>query len=153
MPLYPPKAGCSMDKRSLAQLVFSQYCLVKLNIRCVLYIFCIILKVSFILIHERFKMMIPDQLWDIANSCFLVVAIFFLLLDVRAVYRDKKINGLAVPTRFFFVVWTAFTVAYWAHLDQWFSFYVEIALLVISVMYVSMIMYYYKKGDGDSTPP
>lgn len=59
---------------------------------------------------------------DMINGAFEAVGAFMLMLNVRRLWRDKRVAGVHWGATVFFTVWGGWNLIYYPGLDQWFSF-------------------------------
>ena len=74
----------------------------------------------------------------------ILTAGLFLLLDVRAIYRDKEVRGFSPISATFFAVWTTWSAVYYVMLDQYWSAWVATICLAINFLWLHAV-YHYRK--------
>jgi hypothetical protein len=82
--------------------------------------------------------------WQDAFNAFLeFAAVFAVLASVRKLVRDRKVRGLApshMAYGFFSASWFLY---YYAHLDQWWSFWVSALYWFTFAAWVVLALYFY----------
>ena len=58
---------------------------------------------------------------DVINGVFEALGGFVVLLNVRAILRDKEVKGVRWSPVGFFSLWGFWNIFYYAHLNQWVS--------------------------------
>ena len=91
-----------------------------------------------------------SQLMDFANAFFEAGGSIFILNHARVLYNQKLVRGMSLLSVFFFSCWGVFNIFYYSHLNQQFSWYAGIAVLVANTIYLSMIIYYKRKEKWNS---
>lgn len=81
---------------------------------------------------------------DMINGSFELMGAFFLLLNVRQLYRDKELNGVHWMPTFFFFSWGLWNLYYYPSLDQWFSFFGGLMIALVNLVWMSQIVWYAK---------
>ncbi len=79
--------------------------------------------------------MTPDQI----NGTFETLGALFVLNHCRKVWLDKRIAGVSVLSTAFFTAWGFWNLYYYPHLNQPFSFYGGLALVVANSLWVGMM--------------
>ncbi len=82
---------------------------------------------------------------DLINGNFEFIAGILLWLNVRKIYRDKKIRGIHVFPTMFFALWGYWNLFYYPHLQQWISFIGGIMVVVPNTVWVILAIYYIQK--------
>lgn len=85
---------------------------------------------------------------DMINGCFELVGAFILLLNVKALLRDKTLKGFNPWTTVFFTLWGFYNLYFYPHLGQWWSFYGGLAIVTVNSIWLSLIFYFWKKDCG-----
>ena len=81
---------------------------------------------------------------DIINAIFEIFAGLFLLLDVRAIQRDKEVRGFSPISATFFAVWTLWSAVYYGLLNQPFSCWVAVICFTINLVWLTTVYHYHK---------
>src|SRR4051812_4147101 len=69
---------------------------------------------------------------DLINACFEIVASIFLSLDYQALRRDRRVAGISVISRVFFVAWGVFNPYFYVVQGLTYSFIAGIVVCVIN---------------------
>lgn len=81
---------------------------------------------------------------DMINGSFELMGAFFLLLNVRQLYRDKELNGVHWAPTLFFSTWGVWNLYYYPSLGQWYSFAGGLAIVCINTFWLGQIAWYAK---------
>ena len=80
---------------------------------------------------------------DIINGLFEVSGGFFILKNVQQILRDRTVRGVHwLPTGFFWV-WGCWNIYYYPYLDQWFSFYGGLWIVVVNFLWLVLMIQYW----------
>ena len=71
---------------------------------------------------------------------------FFILNHCRVLYKDKELKGVSIISTVFFTAWGFWSIFYYPSLGQWLSFYGGIVITLANLLWVGMMIYYYKKN-------
>lgn len=82
---------------------------------------------------------------DFANACFEGFGSIFVLNHARVLMKHKIIRGVSVLSVAYFALWGVFNMFYYSHLEQAFSWYAGIAVLISNAFYLSLIVHYRRK--------
>ena len=85
---------------------------------------------------------------DLANALFEAGGSIFILNHARVLFQQKLVRGVSMLSVFFFSCWGVFNIFYYSHLEQQFSWYAGIAVLIANSIYLSMLFHYRKKENG-----
>lgn len=88
--------------------------------------------------------MIPDLI----NGVFEVGGGFFLLMNVRQMYRDKEVKGVHILPTVFFASWGYWNLFYYSNLSQWFSFFGGIFLVCVNTWWLYLMWYYSNSAES-----
>lgn len=83
---------------------------------------------------------------DLINGLFELCASLFILNNCRVLYVQKQVRGISIISTIFFTLWGLWNVFYYPHLGQMLSFYAGVGVLFCNILWVSMMVYYTKKG-------
>jgi len=87
---------------------------------------------------------------DIINAAFELFGAIFTWRNALQLYRDRRILGVYWPTWVFFSAWGLWNLYYYPALDQWFSFWAGVVLVIGNLAWVAMaISIQYGKADGN----
>lgn len=90
------------------------------------------------------------QLPDLINGLFEAGAVAFVALNVREVWRHRRVAGVHWLATMFFFGWGLWNVFFYSHLDQWFSFSAGICLCLTNAVYLFSICRFW---DWRRNPP
>lgn len=79
---------------------------------------------------------------DLVNGLFELGGAFLILLNVRALMRDKEIKGTHWGPVIFFTAWGFWNLWYYPSLNQWFSFAGGVAITVVNVWWLFLLWRY-----------
>ncbi len=79
---------------------------------------------------------------DIINGIFESVGGFFIGGSIIKLYKDKMVRGIHWPHPTFFTAWGLWNLYYYPSLEQWFSFYGGVFLVVTNAIWLGQIFYY-----------
>lgn len=85
---------------------------------------------------------------DIINAIFEFLAAWFLILDVRAIRRDKAVQGFSPLSATFFAVWTGWSTLYYYLLDQHVSCAIALVCLGINIVWLTTVYRFQNRGHG-----
>lgn len=79
---------------------------------------------------------------DLVNGGFELLGALFILLNVRALIRDKEIRGVHWGPTVFFTSWGFWNLFYYPALDQWLSFTGGLAIVAANVWWLGLTWSY-----------
>lgn len=82
---------------------------------------------------------------DLINGLFEFGGAGINLLNVRAILRDKKLQGVHWAPYGFFTSWGLWNLWYYPSLDQWFSFVGGAAIVLVNGTWLVLALYYIQK--------
>lgn len=83
---------------------------------------------------------------DIINGMFELVSALFLIKNIKKLYKDKILKGVAISPTIFFTLWGFWNLYFYPHNNHPFSFLGGIALVLVNSAWVIMAIYYTKKN-------
>ena len=83
--------------------------------------------------------------YDALNGAFEAAGAFMLTLNVRRLYRDKKVRGVDWRAYAVFAGWGYWNLLYYSSLDQWFSLAAGALTAAVNTAWVAMALYYIKR--------
>ena len=86
---------------------------------------------------------------DLINGMFEFAGAGINLLNVRAILRDKKLQGVHWSPYAFFTSWGIWNLWYYPSLDQWFSFVGGAAIVIVNGTWLALALYYIQKEKND----
>lgn len=87
-------------------------------------------------------MTLPDAI----NATFEGGGACLLCLNVRRLYLDKRLAGVALAPTVWFNVWGAWNLYYYASLSQFASWSAGIAVFVVNTTWVGLAVRYRRAG-------
>jgi hypothetical protein len=81
---------------------------------------------------------------DMINGSFELMGAFFLLLNVRQLYKDKGLNGVHWAPTVLFSCWGLWNLYFYPHLGQWYSFAGGLAIVCVNTFWLGQIAWYVK---------
>ncbi len=85
---------------------------------------------------------------DIINGCFELLGGILNFINVYRVYKDKKLSGVSLIPTLFFTLWGFWNLYYYPHLNQWWSFFGGLIIVIANLAWVALAIYYTKiKGN------
>jgi len=83
-------------------------------------------------------MSLPDFINGLFESC----GGFFILFSVIKLHREKTVHGVHWVHTSFFTSWGFWNLYYYPTLDQWFSFYGGLFLVLTNTFWLGQLIYY-----------
>lgn len=81
---------------------------------------------------------------DAVNGAFEGLAGFVVLVNCRRVMIDRKVAGVSAYPTAFFLAWGVWNLYYYPHLDQIWSFWGGVGVVVSNLLYVVLLVRYRK---------
>lgn len=82
---------------------------------------------------------------DLINGLFEAFGSFAILLSVLKILQTKSSKGAHWLTTFFFTSWGLWNLYYYYSLEQYFSWYAGMAVVVVNAAYLWFLLRYYSK--------
>ena len=82
---------------------------------------------------------------DLINGLFEISGGFFILMNVRQMWRDKMVRGVHWGPTLFFTSWGLWNLYYYPHLDQWISFAGGMFIVAVNAVWLAMMIYYWRR--------
>lgn len=89
--------------------------------------------------------MTPDQI----NGTFEFVGSLALWANVYRLHRDKQTRGVTWFATAFFMTWGYWNLFYYPHLDQWWSFWGGLSLVIANTIWLVQMLYFMWRNDED----
>lgn len=83
---------------------------------------------------------------DLVNGSFELLGAIAALGHLRALRRDKTVQGASIPAQAFFTAWGFWNLFYYPSLEQWASFAGGIAIVSVNVAWVSLALHYRRRS-------
>lgn len=84
---------------------------------------------------------------DLINACFELATGILLFLNSYKLIKDKVVKGVHLLPLMLITTWGFWNLYYYPHLDQWFSFWGGVVLVVANMLWFGLIVYYKLKGE------
>lgn len=82
---------------------------------------------------------------DFINACFDSGMVLLTCLSIKRITLDKGYAGLHLGSTVLFTTKRFWNLYYFASLDQWFSFWMSGALVVVTLVWLYLLLYYGRK--------
>ena len=79
---------------------------------------------------------------DLINGLFEGIGTLFIFASIRKLHREKLVRGVSWVHMSFFMVWGWWNMFYYPYLEQWFSFYGGVGIVLTNSFYVGQLVYY-----------
>jgi hypothetical protein len=79
---------------------------------------------------------------DLVNALFEAAGGLFMPLSIRKLYSEKLVRGVSWIAVAFFTIWGLWNVFYYPHLEQYLSFVAGLWLCGVTLIYLTMLIYY-----------
>ena len=79
---------------------------------------------------------------DIINALFEIVGAFAILISAHKCYKHKSAEGVSFVMTGFFFLWGLWNIYFYPSLDQVFSFYAGVVMVVCNLFYTALIIKY-----------
>ena len=79
---------------------------------------------------------------DLVNGTFEMAGGLFIILSIIKLYDDKKVRGISCLAVGFFAVWGYWNLYYYSHLDQWWSWYGGVLVVITNTIWLGQMVYY-----------
>ena len=77
---------------------------------------------------------------DLFNATFELLGAAFQLMNVKALLRDRQIQGVSWVPSLFFWSWGLWNLYFYSHLGQWASLVGGMALTVVNLVWLVMAL-------------
>lgn len=84
--------------------------------------------------------------YDQINAVFEAGSACLLTLNIRRLYKDKKLAGVSIIPISWFSLWGAWNLIYYSKLEQSLSWTAGIAVFVLNSSWVMLALYYGRKS-------
>lgn len=82
---------------------------------------------------------------DIVNGLFETGGAFFTWMNAWKLHKDKEIRGVYWPITAFFAAWGLWNLVYYRALEQYFSWYAGMLLVVGNIAWVAQAVWFRRK--------
>ena len=83
---------------------------------------------------------------DAINGCMAGGGAMLLLMNIYCVLRDQSVRGVHWLPNLYFTAWNAWSVYFMYGLDQWWSFYGFLAMAAVQGLWLTLIMFYWRRS-------
>lgn len=83
---------------------------------------------------------------DLANGLFELGGAAFQLLNVKALMRDRRVQGVHWSPVVFFTAWGGWNLFYYPHLGQWLSFVGGLAIVLVNLLWLTLLASYSRRA-------
>jgi membrane protein YdbS with pleckstrin-like domain len=83
---------------------------------------------------------------DIINGLFEVLGGLAIFLSIRKLWQDERVQGFHWAHLSFFTAWGFWNLYYYPHLNQWWSFWGGVGVVIANIIYLAMIIYYLRRS-------
>ncbi len=87
---------------------------------------------------------------DQINGFFEAGLAVTLLLNLRRLMKDKKVEGFDYRVVVFTTAWGVWNLYYYPMLNQMFSFYAGIGVVTMNASWLALVWYYKRTGPRDN---
>ncbi len=88
--------------------------------------------------------------FDAINGLFELAGAALVLLNVRALWRDRVLRGVHWGPTVFFTAWGLWNLVYYPSLSQWWSFAGGLALVIVNALWLGLLMYLQLRAEHDA---
>lgn len=79
---------------------------------------------------------------DLINGCFELAGSLFIFNHCRTLFKDKDVRGVSILSTIYFFAWGVWNLFFYPSLNQLWSFYGGIAIMVANSLWITMMIYY-----------
>ena len=80
--------------------------------------------------------------FDFANAFFNWIGSLFVIVNARDIYIRKTVAGHTYPSTIFFTVWAIYSIVFYLHLDQFWSFASSVLMSVANIVLLCLVFTY-----------
>lgn len=80
---------------------------------------------------------------DIINACFEFGSAFMVSMNVYRLWKDKRVSGVSKWPAVFFNVWGLWNLYWYPSLEQWYSFFGGVTILMVNTTWVFLAFRYH----------
>jgi len=88
---------------------------------------------------------------DLTNGIFELLGGMLLWLNVRRLWRDRRISGISLWPVVFFTSWGLWNLAYYPSLGQWWSFAGGIFVVSSNAAWLGLLGWFWAENQLKST--
>lgn len=82
------------------------------------------------------------QLPDLINGSFELFGAPFIFFSIIKLHRQKCASGVSWLHVSYFMSWGIWNLYYYPYLDQWFSFFGGVAIVIANLIWLAQVIYY-----------
>lgn len=87
---------------------------------------------------------------DLVNGLFEALGGLLMWLNVQALHKSKRVEGISwIPTGFF-TLWGLWNCAFYPMIGQWWSFFGGLSIVVANSVWWAQLIYYRRQNNGRS---
>lgn len=90
-------------------------------------------------------MMLSPYTLDLVNGAFEAIGAASLYLNVKRLYRDKRVQGVDWRTSFVWTSWGYWNLVYYGGLEQWLSMAAGGLTALANTIWIVMAIHYIRK--------
>lgn len=87
---------------------------------------------------------------DLINGLFECLGAFVLMMNVRQLIKHKQLQGVHIFPTIFYTGWGFWNLYYYPSLDQWFSFFGGLAIVIVNAVWVGLAIYYTRGNHANA---
>ncbi len=81
---------------------------------------------------------------DMVNGLFEIFGAFVLCFNVKQIRKDRAVKGINPWTTVFFTTWGMWNLYYYPSLEQWWSFYGGLAIVIVNTFWLIHVIVYWQ---------
>lgn len=85
---------------------------------------------------------------DFINAQFILLACIFGVYNIYIIYKHKDAKGISISSQLFFFVWTVWSLFFYVSLGQWVSCVLEFVLMLTTLTYLCLMVYYIHRNKS-----
>lgn len=79
---------------------------------------------------------------DMVTGLFEFAAMWFVLLSIRRLHKDKLVRGVSWVHVGFYTVWGLWNLYYYPHLEQWWALAGGVGIVCTNTLWLGQLVYY-----------
>ena len=87
---------------------------------------------------------------DLINGLFECIGALVLTMNVRQLLKDKVLHGVHILPTIFYTCWGLWNLYYYPALDQWFSFFGGLAIVIVNAVWVVLAIKYSRRQHAST---
>ncbi len=77
---------------------------------------------------------------DLMNACFELVGCFLVWGNVKALLRDRQVQGVNLTVAAFYVLWGLSNTVYYYHLGHWLSLFGDLGIVSANITWLALAL-------------